>query len=78
MKLTSSFNNGEKFHQKKPVLFLWLEGATIHWVASGYKFNIMNMWHELGPSSMLKMLVWVTSMAKDLPKTLLAKLSFNC
>ena len=25
----------------KPVLFLWLEGATFHWVV-GYKFNICN------------------------------------
>ena len=27
---------------KEHVLLLWLEGATFHWVASGYKFNIMN------------------------------------
>ena len=26
---------------KKPVLFYWLEGATIYWVSSCYKFNIM-------------------------------------
>ena len=28
---------------KEPVLLLWLEGATHHWVASGYKLNIMNI-----------------------------------
>ena len=26
---------------KRPVLLLWLEGATFHWVF-GYKFNIYN------------------------------------
>ena len=28
---------------RKHVLFLWLEGATINWVASSYKFNISPM-----------------------------------
>ena len=32
----------EKF-MKEPVLFLWLEGATFHWVVLGSKFNIMNI-----------------------------------
>ena len=32
----------EKF-MKEPVLFLWLEGATFHWVVVGCKFNIMNI-----------------------------------
>ena len=32
----------EKF-MKEPVLFLWLEGATFHWVVVGYKFNKMNI-----------------------------------
>ena len=27
---------------KEPVLLLWLDRTTFHWVASGYKFNIMN------------------------------------
>ena len=28
---------------KEPVLLLWLEGATFHWLASGHKFNAMNI-----------------------------------
>ena len=28
---------------KEPVLLLLLVGATFHWVASGYKFNMMNI-----------------------------------
>ena len=28
---------------KEPVLLLWYERATFHWVTSGYKFNIMNI-----------------------------------
>ena len=39
------FNCFIKAHQsiKKPVLLLWLEGPTFPWVASGYKFYIMNI-----------------------------------
>ena len=36
-------NNGPLVQKKNPVLFLWLEGATFHWVASDYNFNIMNI-----------------------------------
>ena len=42
---------------KKPVLFYWSEGATIYWVTSCYKFNIMNILHDLVARSMLKILV---------------------
>ena len=42
---------------KERVLFLWLEGATFHWVVVGYKFNIINIWHELAASLMKKVLV---------------------
>ena len=28
---------------KEPVLLIWLEGATFHWLLSGHKFNTMNM-----------------------------------
>ena len=46
-------------------------GSQLSWVASGYKFNIMNIWHELAASSMLKILVWITQMnymTKNLPE----------
>ena len=42
-KATSPCNNGATIHKKTPVLFLWLGGATFLWVASGYKFDIMNI-----------------------------------
>ena len=56
---------------KNPGLLMWFKEASLHWVASGYNFNLMNTWHELAASSMLKMLVWKTQinyMTKDLPE----------
>ena len=50
-KATSTCNNSAPVHQKKSALLLWLEGATIHWVASVFNFNIMNVCHELAASS---------------------------
>ena len=32
-----------QFREKKPVLFFRLAGATFHWVASDYNFDIMNI-----------------------------------
>ena len=72
-KPTSPYNKGAPLHQEKPELFLWLVGVTFHKVGSVYKFNIMNIWHELAANSMQKLLVWVTHMSyltNDLQKTL--------
>ena len=58
---------------KKPVLFVWLDGATFNWVVVGYKFNIMNIWHELAASLNVKdisMSNTMNYMTKDLPKTI--------
>ena len=55
----NSSTKSQPFHEimvgwfiKEPVLFLWFEGATFHYVVVGYKFNIMNIWHELAASLM--------------------------
>ena len=45
---------------KKPVLFLSLEGVTVHWFVVGCMFNIINIWHKLAASLMKKILLGVT------------------
>ena len=70
---------------KDPVLLLWLEGATFHWVISGYKFNIMNTCHVLAASDIEDVSINITNKLHDKRSTKKlqnifqkAKHSWNC